>query len=138
MTATAADFQSPVDRMSQGRWLYTRRWDLIFISLSVVLVTVPYLSWLLVRDVLHIESDIGRQGVNLAVAVLIGGPHMYTTFTRTAFDKNYRSKHRAILVSSLVIPVVVISLALSNLPLLLTIFFLLGIHPCAPPDRLCG
>ena len=123
MTATAADFQSPVDRMSQGRWLYTRRWDLIFISLSVVLVTVPYLSWLLVRDVLHIESDIGRQGVNLAVAVLIGGPHMYTTFTRTAFDKNYRSKHRAILVSSLVIPVVVISLALSNLPLLLTIFF---------------
>lgn len=123
MTATTADFQSPVNRMSQGRWLYTRRWDLVFISLSVVLVTVPYLSWLLVRDVLHIESDAGRQAVNLAVAVLIGGPHMYTTFTRTAFDKNYRSKHRGIIASSLVIPVVVISLALSNLPLLLTIFF---------------
>jgi len=123
MTATTVDFQTSVNRMSQGRWLYTRRWDLIFISFSVAFVTVPYLSWLLMRDVLHIESDVGRQGVNLAVAVLIGGPHMYTTFTRTAFDKNYRSKHRTILASSLVIPVVVISLALSNLPLLLTIFF---------------
>lgn len=123
MTATTADFQTTVNRMSQGRWLYTRRWDLVFISLSVVLVTVPYLSWLFMRDVLHIESDAGRQAVNLGIAVLIGGPHMYTTFTRTAFDRNYRTKHRAIIASSLVIPVVVISLALSNLPLLLTIFF---------------
>jgi hypothetical protein len=123
MTATAAGFQTSVNRMSQGRWLYTRRWDLVFISLSVVLVTIPYLSWLFMRDVLHIESDAGRQAVNLGIAILIGGPHMYTTFTRTAFDRNYRSKHRAIIASSLVIPVVVISLALSNLPLLLTIFF---------------
>lgn len=123
MTATTADLQSPVNRMSAGRWLYTPKWDLIFISLSVVLVTVPYLTWLLMRDVLHIESDAGRQAVNLAIAVLIGGPHMYTTFTRTAFDKTYRSKHRLIITSSLVIPVVVVSLALLNLPLLLTIFF---------------
>jgi hypothetical protein len=123
MTATTADFQSSVNRMSQGRWLYTQRWDLVFISLSVVLVTLPYLSWLFMRDVLNIESDAGRQAVNLGIAILIGGPHMYTTFTRTAFDRNYRSKHRAIIASSLVIPVVVISLALSNLPLLLTIFF---------------
>jgi len=123
MTATAAEFSSPIDQMTQGKWLYTRRWDLIFISLSVVLVTVPYLTWLLMRDVLHIESDVGRQAVNLSIAVLIGGPHMYATFTRTAWDRNYRSKHRVIITSSLVIPLIVISLALLNLPVLLTIFF---------------
>jgi hypothetical protein len=123
MATTVADLQSPISRMSEGRWLYTRRWDLIFISLSVVLVTVPYLTWLFMRDVLQIESDAGRQAVNLAIAVLIGGPHMYTTFTRTAFDKSYRSKHRAIIASSLLIPLIVVTLALSNLPLLLTIFF---------------
>lgn len=123
MTATIVDFGTPSSDMIEGKWLYTRRWDLVFISFSVVLVTLPYLSWLLVRDVLHIESDVGRQGVNLAVAVLIGGPHMYATFTRTAFDRDYRKNHRLILSSSLVIPVVVVALALSNLPLLLTIFF---------------
>jgi hypothetical protein len=123
MTATAAEFRSPIDQMTQGKWLYTRQWDMIFISLSVVLVTVPYLTWLLMRDVLHIESDVGRQAVNLSIAVLIGGPHMYATFTRTALDRNYRSKHRAIITSSLLIPVIVISLALLNLPILLTIFF---------------
>ena len=123
MATTVADFQSPISRMSEGRWLNTCRWDLIFISLSVVLVTVPYLTWLFMRDVLQIESDAGRQAVNLAIAVLIGGPHMYTTFTRTAFDKSYRSKHRAIIASSLLIPLIVVTLALSNLPLLLTIFF---------------
>ena len=72
MATTVADLQSPISRMSEGRWLYTRRWDLIFISLSVVLVTVPYLTWLFMRDVLQIESDAGRQAVNLAIAVLIG------------------------------------------------------------------
>jgi hypothetical protein len=121
--SAAVAYESPSSSMSEGKWINDRKWDLTFISLSVVLVTLPYLSWLFVRDVLGVEADIGRQAVNLLIAILIGGPHMYATSTRTALDDSFRSKHRAFVRSSIVIPLVVITLALTNLTLLLTIFF---------------
>ena len=123
MSASAVAQSSPFSAMSEGNWLNSRRWDLVFISCSVVLVTVPYLIWLFMRDVLGIESDAGRQAVNLMIAVLIGGPHMYATFTRTALDQNFRHTYRGFVRSSVIIPLLVITLALTNLTLLLTIFF---------------
>jgi hypothetical protein len=109
--------------MSEGTWINNRQWDLAFISLSVVLVPVPYLIWVLMSDVLKVESDFGRQAVNLLIAVLIGGPHMYATFTRTAFDQDFRKNYGGFVRSSIIIPLVVITLALTNLTLLLTLFF---------------
>ena len=70
MDATAVAYESPMSSMSEGKWIYHRKWDLVFISLSVVLVTVPYLIWIFMRDVLHVEGDAGRQAVNLLIAVL--------------------------------------------------------------------
>ncbi len=123
MSTTAVAFESPFSSMSEGKWIHNRSWDLIFISLSVVLVTIPYLTWLFMRDVLGIESDAGRQAVNLAIAILIGGPHMYATFTRTALDRGFRHKYSGFVRSSIIIPLIVITLALTNLTLLLTVFF---------------
>ena len=123
MSASAVAYGSQFESMSEGKWINNRKWDLAFISLSVVLVTVPYLTWLFMRDVLQIESDLGRQGVNLMIAVLIGGPHMYATFSRTALDNGFRSKYGGFVRSSIIIPLLVITLALTNLTLLLTIFF---------------
>ena len=123
MSASAIAYDSTFDEMSEGKWIRNRRWDLTFISLSVVLVTIPYLIWLLMRDVLGIESDAGRQAVNLMIAVLIGGPHMYATFTRTALDDNFRHNYSGFIRSSIIIPLIVITLALTNLTILLTIFF---------------
>jgi hypothetical protein len=123
MSASAVAHGSPLTSMSEGKWLNSQRWDLVFISCSVVLVTVPYLIWLFMKDVLGVESDLGRQGVNLMIAVLIGGPHMYATFTRTALDQGFRQKYGGFVRSSIIIPLLVIILALTNLTLLLTIFF---------------
>ena len=123
MSTTAAAYDSPRASMSEGIWIRNKGWDLTFISLSVVLVTVPYLSWLFMKDVLNIEPDAGRQVINLSIAVLIGGPHMYATFTRTALDNSFRHKYSAFVGSSLIIPIIVVTLALTNLTLLLTIFF---------------
>lgn len=103
-------------------WLRTRRWDLTFITLSVVLVPIPYLTWLLLNR-LHANPDDTRNAVNLLVAFAVGGPHMYATFTRTLLDKDFVAKRPAIVKSSILIPVVVIALALFNLELLLTVFF---------------
>jgi hypothetical protein len=65
----------------------------------------------------------GRQAVNLLIAGLIGGPHMYATFTRTALDTDFREHYGGFVRSSIIIPLVVITLALTNLTLLLTVFF---------------
>jgi hypothetical protein len=121
-------------RMPSSFWLRSRNWDLTFITLSVVLVTVPYLAYLALLNIQSLTAplanmmgasvdSISRNLVNAVVALLVGGPHMYATWTRTALDTDFREKHSRFLWSSLVIPVVVITLALLNLSLLLTIFF---------------
>lgn len=123
MSVTAMRAGSEASATTRQPWIYNRRWDLAFISLSVVLVPLPYLIWILMKDVLRVESDFGRQAVNLLIAALIGGPHMYATFTRTALDHDFRENYGGFVRSSIMIPLIVITLALTNLTLLLTIFF---------------
>ena len=96
-------------------WLRSRPWDLGFLILSVVLVPVPLL--------LYHELGVSQTAVNLIVAGLIGGPHLYSTFTYTFFEPNYRARHRRFMLGSLLLPVLVTVLAFVNLQVLLTIFF---------------
>ncbi|MFN8421419.1 MAG: hypothetical protein U0528_19575 [Anaerolineae bacterium] len=106
----------------EGLWLRNRNWDTLYMTLSVLLVPMPYLFYLLGVK-LGVESDIARNGVNLAVALLVGGPHMYATFMRTALDGNFVKRYPMLIRSSIIIPIVVVSLAFLNLTLLLTVFF---------------
>jgi hypothetical protein len=57
------------------------------------------------------------------IALLIGGPHMYATYTRTFLDGEFRKRHVGFLLGSLLLPVVVVYLGVSNFPLLVTLFF---------------
>ena len=132
MDISIAAYQSETGK--QFGWLRSREWDLTWITLSVVLVATPYIAYL---GLLNLETivqplanyfnaspdSLARNFVNATVALLVGGPHMYATFTRTALDRRFAKKHSKMMWSSLIIPVVVVTLALLNLPLLLTIFF---------------
>ncbi|MBL8147349.1 MAG: hypothetical protein JNL34_13270 [Anaerolineae bacterium] len=105
-----------------------RQWDLAFISLSVILVPLPYLLYLLGMHVFNFEygsaNDDGmRNGINAFVAIAVGGPHMMSTFMRTSMDSDFRSRYPMLIRSSIIIPIVVVALAFLNLTLLLTIFF---------------
>lgn len=115
-------------------WLRDRQWDLTWITLSVVLVATPYLAYLGLRSlqpVLQPVADffgasvdsMSRNLVNATVALLVGGPHMYATFTRTALDREFAKKHPRLIWSSVAIPLIVTTLAFLNLTLLLTVFF---------------
>lgn len=115
-------------------WLRDRRWDLVFISLSVIMVAFPYLAYLgllsvgpslnpLAARLGTNVDDFSRNVINGLVALVVGGPHMYATFSRTAMDTNFARKNPWFLRSSLLIPAVVVTLAVINLPLLLTVFF---------------
>jgi hypothetical protein len=61
--------------------------------------------------------------VNLFIAGLVGGPHMYATFFRTTFDHTFYQQHRVLLATSVLIPVLVVGMALWHFQLLITLFF---------------
>jgi hypothetical protein len=107
----------------EGLWLRNRNWDTLFMTLSVLLVPLPYFVYLLLANNLNMDKDVARNGVNLLVALFVGGPHMYATFMRTSLDQQFVNRYPMLIRSSVIIPIVVVSLAFLNLTLLLTIFF---------------
>jgi hypothetical protein len=93
-----------------------------FITLSVILVPLPYVFYLLgVR--FGMNEDLARNVVNGFVAIAVGGPHMMSTMLRTGLDNDFKQRYPMLIRSSIIIPIVVVSLAFLNLQLLLTIFF---------------
>jgi len=117
-------------------WLNSKTWDLTFISLSAVLVLLPFAAYEFFLYLLGFESirgtlgvavpdilDFSRNTVNGLIALLIGGPHMYATFTRTFLDGEFRKHHIPFLLGSLLLPVCVVSLGIVNFQLLITFFF---------------
>lgn len=104
-------------------WLRDKKWDLLFITLSVIVVPLPYFAYLLGMSVFGFEDDFSRNLVNGFVAVAVGGPHMMSTFLRTGLDDDFKQRYPMLIRSSIIIPIVVVSLAFLNLTLLLTVFF---------------
>ncbi len=97
---------------------------------------LPYsLYWILGGDPLNPASLKGtpayqaRVLTNNVVAILIGGPHMYATFTRTFFDPGFRKRWRWLLYGSLLVPVWVFAMATASYQTyvwMLSIFFALA------------
>lgn len=131
----AADSQ--VVETAESLWLRDKAWDLAFISLSVVLVAFPIITYLLANEFTPYinqylrnvgssfiwDDDASRNLVNGFIALFIGGPHMYATYTRTVFDKEFTRKHKFVMGLSLLIPVGVTYFGVTNFQLLLTFFF---------------
>lgn len=113
-------YDSEIDK--GGLWLRNKQWDLFFITLSVVVVPLPYVMYLLGKQ-LGLDADVSRNLVNTFVAVAIGGPHMMSTFLRTGLDDSFKQRYPTLIRSSIIIPIIVISLAFLNLTLMLTFFF---------------
>ena len=127
MGAASASFGQSIPQQqestTQTLWLRNRQWDLAFLSLSVILVPLPYILYLIASNYLGVDKDIARNGINAFVAIAVGGPHMMSTFLRTGMDKDFRTRYPMLIRSSIIIPIVVVALAFLNLNLLLTIFF---------------
>ncbi len=113
---------SPAASKQSSLWLRSRRWDLMFITLSVIFVPLPYMIYLFLVQ-LGMDPDVGRNAINGFVAIAVGGPHMMSTFLRTGLDKDFNKRYPMLIRSSIIIPIIVVSLAFLNLNLLLTIFF---------------
>src|SRR5215207_5407403 len=124
MGVASASLSSQVSSTASSKqlWLHSRNWDLIFITLSVILVPLPYVFYL-IGVKLGVNEDVSRNVVNGFVAIAVGGPHMMSTMLRTGLDNEFRQRYPMLIRSAIIIPIVVVSLAFLNLTLLLTIFF---------------
>ena len=99
---------------SHERWLVSARFDLGFIIFSSGLLIVPHL---------FAQGGVSNVMVDLIVTALIGGPHLFATYTMTFMEPRFRQRYRAYTWGSLLMPVLVVTLAIINLTLLVTIFF---------------
>lgn len=95
-------------------WLRSQRWDLTFVLGSCTLVAAPLLAYHLL--------GVSTSAINIVVAALVGGPHMYSTYTLTALEPHFRRRYPLYTLGALVVPLAVITLAIANLTLLLTAF----------------
>lgn len=110
---TASPSTTTVTR--SDRWLISPSYDLLFIIFSSALLVVP-----------HIFSRLGGFSnvlVDLAITALIGGPHLFATYTMTFMEPRFRQRYRVYTWSALLMPVIVVTLAIVNLTLLVTLFF---------------
>jgi len=107
--------KKPETMWGQGPWLHSRRWDLLYITGSGVLVVLPLMLYEIAGN--------SATFVNLFIAGVIGGPHMYATFFRTLLDTSFRQRHRLLVVGSLGIPGLVVACAIWHFQLLITLFF---------------
>jgi hypothetical protein len=125
------------DTPPPGPWIHSRRWDLLFLFASVALVAVPLVSYHAIARATGVEPQAFQHGpalgiamlINLGAAFLIGGPHMYATFTFTLAERRFREQHPGLLLGAALIPALVIALLVLRIELLMTLFFAwAGIH----------
>jgi hypothetical protein len=103
-------------------WLKSPKWDLTWISLSVILMIVPYGTYY-IGQAIGFDPNKARVAVNYLIAGAIGGPHMYATYTRTLFEPTFRKRYWTIIPMAFIIPSLVIYAAIFQFTYLLTIFF---------------
>ncbi len=107
----------------ESPWLRSRGFDLGFLTLSAALVFFPYAGYGLLQRA-GISVATASLVVGLSVTVLVGGPHMYSTYLRTALEPTFRHRFGWLAYLPLVlIPTLVILGSVYAFPVLLTAFF---------------
>ncbi|MGA2135304.1 MAG: hypothetical protein ABSH50_23700 [Bryobacteraceae bacterium] len=119
----AAVATAPVLLQREPGWIYNRSWDLSRIILSAVLVPMPFLLAYAAQKSGLVSERQAIDVINILVAGLVGGPHLFSTFTVTFLDRSFRRQHRVYTWLALIIPVIVIYLGIFQYTMLITFFF---------------
>jgi len=104
-------------------WIYNRRWDLSLIIGSAVLVPMPLLFAALARLSGWMSERQAVDAINITVAALIGGPHLFSTATFTFLNRSFLERHRAYAAGSFLLPAMVIYLGIYHYSALIQFFF---------------
>lgn len=114
---------APSEPLESGPWIRNPKFDLLFLTASGIVVFLPYLSYGLLQRLGASEATASLV-VGLVVTLLVGGPHMYSTYLRTALEPRFRERFGWLTYAPLVvIPALVILGSMYAFLLLLTVFF---------------
>ncbi len=118
------DFSSPSPAGTAGArrtWIQSPRWDTSWLIGSALIVPVVLLL---------VRAGASSAVINLGTTALIGGPHLFATYTATYLDPRFRRTHRPLLVLvTLAVPALVVWGTLANFQVLLSIFiFTASVH----------
>jgi hypothetical protein len=104
-------------------WIYKASWDLPLIIFSSLLVPLPLLIAWLAQKTGWLDAEKTVDLINITVALLIGGPHLFSTITFTFLDGGFRSRHKAYIAVAFVLPAIVVFLGVYYYTALITLFF---------------
>jgi hypothetical protein len=104
-------------------WIYNRKWDLTLIIFSSVLVPLPFLIAWAAQATGWMTQEKAVDAINIAVALLIGGPHLFSTISYTFLDNQFRASHKVYAKLALLLPPIVVYLGVTHYIVLITFFF---------------
>jgi hypothetical protein len=110
-------------RQREPGWIYKASWDLPFIIFSALLVPLPLVIAWLARKTGWLDAEKTVDLINITVALLIGGPHLFSTITFTFLDGRFRSRYKTYCALAFVLPAIVIFLGVYYYTALITLFF---------------
>lgn len=94
-------------------WLKDRTWDRVFITGGMLLVAIPIaLYHLLVGFGASVAA--AEDLVTLVVMVLVGGPHVFATYTRTFLQPGFRKREPWMFAGALLVVAIVVGAAISS------------------------
>lgn len=121
MAAMAEAPMSAMDR--QSGWIYKPSWDLPILILSALLVPLPFLVAWAAQASGWLKPQQAIDAINMAVAALVGGPHLFSTVTYTVLDGRFRSRFPRYSSLAMVLPLGVLYLGVYHYTVLITLFF---------------
>ena len=120
----AAIAQAPMlGSQRESGWIYKPSWDLPVLIFSAALVPLPFFVAWLAQVTGWMKQQQAIDLINITVALLIGGPHLFSTVTYTFLDGNFRTRHKWYASLALVLPVIVLYLGVYYYTILITFFF---------------
>jgi len=123
MLRMAAFAGSPTLSRREPGWIYKPSWDLPVLIFSAVLVPLPFLIAWLAQVSGWMKPQQAIDVINIGVAALIGGPHLFSTVTFTFLDGKFRTRHPRYVALAFLLPAVVIYLGVFHYVVLITFFF---------------
>lgn len=140
MVAVAAGLPGDAYPERHEPWLRSRAWDRLFVVGGALLVPIPILCYYGLRGA-GLGVGLCEDLATVLVMVLVGGPHVFATYTRTFFEPRFRRRERRLMWAGVLVAAVVIGSAVASaffdvrllgqppMRFLLTFFFFwAGIH----------
>ena len=108
-------------KLMRSHWINTRAWDLTWLLGSAIVVPVV---------LAFLWAGASSAAVNLGVTVLVGGPHLFATYTATFLDPRFRRSHTwALVAMSLLVPALVAYWTVVDFQIVLSVFiFTASVH----------